>query len=125
MARTKPLSQVLNLDTYEGDLKVELRLVADTDEEQAEAPDPVEIPRSIVRRLHHLGRAFDGQAVKYLKPQGKVRVDFIWLQRLIGELELVRETTTDPVSLHYLSQLIPMLTASRTIKNSALLIIEP
>ena len=125
MARTKPLSQVLDLRTYEDDVKVLLRLLPDTESEHPNVPDSVEVPRAIVRRLHHLGRAFDGQAVKFLNPQGRVRVEHLWLQRLIGELELVGRVTTDSVALHYLSKLIPMLKASSSIKNCALLIIEP
>jgi hypothetical protein len=121
MPQTKPLSTALELQTYLGERTVAFTLVGTPTD--VEMPTTVHVPISIAFRLHYLGRAFDGQVVKLIKPAGMTRVDYIQLQRLIEELELVAETTKDPVSQHYLSQLLPLLSISRKYPTSSLNVI--
>jgi hypothetical protein len=86
--------------------------------------DEVAVPIAIVYRLHHLGRAFDGQAVKHLLPEGMFRIGFIDTQRLISELELVSTAVSDPVSQHYLAKLLPLLRTTAGYPSSAVKVAE-
>ncbi|MCP5347251.1 MAG: hypothetical protein R3F41_17020 [Gammaproteobacteria bacterium] len=108
MAMTKPLSKVLDLETYTNQDRV--RFIVESGNGDVEPiSDAVEIPISIVHRLYHLGRAFDAQVVKLIDPTASFRLDFFKLQSLVSELELVLKIVNDPVTQHYLGMLLPEL----------------
>jgi hypothetical protein len=122
MPRIKPLRSALELETYADERTVLFKLVgAPTD---AAIVTEVHVPLSIAFRLYYLGRAFDGQVVKLIKPNAMVRIDYTQLQLLKDELEFVAETTIDPVSKHYLALLLPMVAASTKYPSCALNVIE-
>jgi len=110
MPHIKPMSKVLELDTYAGEKTVLFKLV---DLGDSSGPTEVRIPISIAYRLYYLGRAFDGQKIKMIKPEASTSVDFVQLQTLMSELAVVDQTVIDPVSKHYLGLLLPMLASSR------------
>jgi hypothetical protein len=112
------------LDTYKNDRRVAFQLVNVGSGEPAR-PQKIEIPLAIVYRLYFLGRAFDGQAVKNLQPDGKVAITYNQIQQIIGELELVSKAVSDPVSLHYIEQLIPFLKYTVPFPNATLLVEAP
>lgn len=118
MAHTKPLSRALDLRTYAGERMVCFKLVGMAAD--IEGPTEVLIPYSIAFRLHYMGRAFDGQVVKAIRPGGMTRIDFTQLQVLSSELQLVAKTTTDPVSQHYLAPLLSLLAVSAKHPSCAL-----
>ena len=111
MSHIKPLPKALSLDTYANERPVVFSWFKDG----SSGGDAVEvcIPLSIAYRIYYFARAFDGQVAKRIEPVGMARVEFIELQRLIDELEIVEATTTDPVSQYYLSKLLPLLRTSR------------
>ena len=110
MSHIKPLPKALSLETYANQRQVAFAWRKDSSAES----DAVEVlvPLSIAYRLYYFGRAFDGQVVKRIEPVGMARVEFIELQRLVDELQIVEATTTDPVSQFYLSKLLPLLRLS-------------
>jgi len=125
MPNIKPLNDALSLQTYAEQSRVKFRLVPESAPLQSGTPE-VEVPVAIVYRLHHLGRAYDGQAVKLLLPQGSFQIGFVQLQRLISELDLVAQVVTaDPVSQHYLAQLLPLLRQSSSHPSHVLKVISP
>jgi hypothetical protein len=123
MPNVKPLNDALKIETYS--LQKCVKFSVDIPSHAGTTPhDEVAVPVAIVYRLHHLGRAFDGQAVKHLLPQGMFRIGFIDTQRLISELELVSTVVSDPVSLHYLAKLLPLLRSTSGHPSSAVKVAE-
>jgi hypothetical protein len=123
MPHVKPLNDALKIETYALHKSVKFSVDMASDTKHAPAQE-VAVPIAIVHRLHHLGRAFDGQAVKHLLPQGMFRIGFIDTQRLISELELVATAVSDPVTQHYLAKLLPLLRTTSASPSSAVKVVE-
>lgn len=123
MPHIKPLSRALELATYASERTVAFRLVGRGAVDASTAE--VHVPLSIAYRIFYLGRAFDGQAIKSIEPRGSTSVDYVKLQVLISELELVGQAVRDPVSQHYLGLLLPLLASSRAHTTSPLNLIAP
>jgi hypothetical protein len=111
MPHIQPLNDALSLDTYADQKTVSFTIIERRTSGQA-AKAEVQIPLSIAYRLFFLGRAFDCQAIKFIEPRGSTQIDFIRLQVLISELELIARAVSDPVSQHYLKLLLPLLKGS-------------
>ena len=124
MAKFKPYSKALSIETYESDPTVEYRIVSSREGDE-NGKFQIEIPLSIAWRIYYLARAFDGQAVKKIEPKGMTRIDYLSIPLLTGELELVRGTVTDPVSSHYLDILIPLLKSSFSDTATTLIVRAP
>lgn len=123
MPNVKSLNDALKLETYALHRCVKFSVDSGSGS-MGSGSDVVAVPIAIVHRLHHLGRAFDGQVVKHLVPQGMLRIGFIDTQRLIGELELVAEAVADPVTQHYLAKLLPLLRTTSALPLSAVKVVE-
>ena len=121
MPKFKPTDKVLDLKTYANDTRmVSFKVVSgNTSDDPSQV---IEIPIAIAYRLYHLGRAYDFQVVKHTHPDSRNRIDFVFLPSLIGELRKIYDIVNDPVTRHYLDQLIPALEAKRQDTKSALLI---
>ena len=124
MPYIQPLSKALALETYADQKTVKFRLLGSRPTERA-APSEVLIPVAIVYRLYYLGRAFDGQVIKLIEPHGATQIDYVRLQTFISELELVAKAVSDPVSLHYLNLLLPLLIKSRGNTECCLNVVAP
>jgi len=123
MPHVKPLNDALSLETYAQQKRTRFRLEGAGDSTEND-PGVVEIPVQIVYRIHHLLKAYDGQAVASLEPCGMYRIEFIQLQRLVSELELVRRAISDPVTVHYLGPLLRLIKRSSGYPKSVLTVVS-
>ncbi len=121
--RIKPRASAFDIDAYPLSHALWFRIVAPKDAPLIAAQE-VGIPVSICYRLHHLGRAYDGQVVKHLHPQGSVEVSYLDFQLLISELEIVQRASKDPVVEHYLNPLLALFRASSANPRCVLKIVE-
>lgn len=121
--KIKPLNDALSLAAYSGQKTVSYALVQGPLTNQVLKVE-IQIPISIAYRLYYLGRAFDGQAVKYIEPAGSTQIGFVQLQVLVSELQLIDRAVTDPVTKHYLGLLLPHLVESRTDTSTCLNIVS-
>lgn len=119
-----PLSKVFDLATYAHEKAVVYTLFG-FDRGDAKATLVVQIPISIAWRIHYLGRAFDGQAIKSIQPSASVVVSFTQLQLLRSELDVVSKAINEPVSRHYLELLLALLAKSSANPASCLRVDAP
>ena len=121
LPRTKPLNQILDLDTYSETRKIFFKgqPVSEVDNDEG-----IEIPVAIVYRMYYLGRAYDFQAIKLIKPQGKILIPYVDSQRLIAELERLPGIVNDPIIEHYLNMFLPYLRSKREYTKSGILVKE-
>ena len=71
-----------------------------------------------------MGRAYDFQAIKFLKPQGRVIIPYIESQLLITELEKLPGIVNDPVVEYYLNILLPYFCSKREHTKNGFIIKE-
>lgn len=121
--RIKPRARAFDLDAFPLDHALWFRIVAPKDAAPV-STNEVGVPAAICYRLHHLGRAYDGQVVKYLQPQGSYVISYMDVQLLISELEMVQKATKDPVVEHYLTPLMGLLRSSSANPKSSLQVVE-
>jgi hypothetical protein len=69
----------------------------------------VNIPLQILYRLHYIGRAYDFQTMKHLKPNGNQILDWTHMTQLKGEIQHLLEAIRDPVIIHYVEPLMSNL----------------
>jgi len=123
MRTTRPIDTLLKLETYSGEPLVEYAIVGGGGDGNASVP--VKIPVSIAYRIYFLARAFDGQVIRQVEPRASAIVDFANLQRLLSELDVLERAISDPVTLHYLALLLPLLRSSATRPGSSLRVLAP
>src|SRR5262245_10085932 len=124
MPHVKPITDALSFETYAKQKLVRFKL-AGVGESSSDPALEVEIPVQIAFRIHFLLRAYDGQAVRSLEPRGMYQIEFMKLQRLVSELELLSRALADPVTLHYLAMLISLVKRSSAYPSSVLIVIAP
>jgi hypothetical protein len=108
---SKPLRDVLDLESYASQPKCAISVVQRRPADRT-LPWRVELPVGIVWRIHHLARAFECPTLSHVEAS-MIRFDYYQLTRLIGELELIGSAIRDPVTEHYLQQLLPVLIGAR------------
>jgi hypothetical protein len=121
--RIQPSARAFELDAFKLDHAMWFKLSV-PGSEGSPSPEEIGIPIAIVHRLHYLGRAYDGQIVKYLAGSGSVAIGFHDMQRLSSELSVVEEATADPVAKHYLAILLSLLRRSVAYPSSSLICVE-
>ncbi len=82
------------------------------------------IPVPILYRMYHLGRAYDFQTMKLLRPDGKKVLDWHNLQQLLAEVECLSDVIIDPVVKHYSNLLIACLKETKNKTSSGLVYVS-
>jgi hypothetical protein len=123
MPKVKAWKNKLNLDSYKESQTSILQVVGDVN--CMRVGEKISIPVPIMYRFYHLGRAYDFQAMKLFRPEGKILIDWIHLQQICGELEYLSEIVIDPVITHFTALLLPVLQSFRTEKGAKMVIVSP
>jgi hypothetical protein len=64
-------------------------------------------------RLYHLGRAYDLPRIVALHPTGSTLLDFIQVQVLALELELISGIVDDPALQHHIDSVLELIKQTR------------
>jgi hypothetical protein len=124
MRTTRPIDTLLKVETYKAEPPVEYSIVGGGSGDDSPI-EPVKIPVSIAYRIYFLARAFDGQVIRQIEPRSSALVDYANLQRLASELDVVAQAVSDPVTQHYLAQLLPLCRSSTRRPGSSLRVLAP
>ncbi|MFC0677535.1 hypothetical protein ACFFGH_06680 [Lysobacter korlensis] len=103
----RPLQQKLEPDTYAHDKLVYVRVSLPRGDAPIEHVTHVPLP--LMFRLYHLGRAYDLPRIAAMHPRGSFYVDFISLQTLLLELQLLTSVISDPALLPHIEALAGMI----------------
>lgn len=104
MPQVKSWNNKLKIETYSDGAFATIQIV---DNETREfIGGEVGIPLQILYRLHYMGRAYDFQTMKLLKPNGNQILDWTNMTQLKGEIQYLLEAIRDPVIIHYVRPLM-------------------
>ena len=120
MPKVKATNNLFKLEAYANAKTTTLQLVDNA--ERKFLSEKIEIPVAIMYRLYHLGRAYDLQHMKLLRPDGQLILDYIQSQQICSHLEFLNGFLKDPVVQHYANPLITALQEAKTKSRSALII---
>jgi hypothetical protein len=95
MPHVKPRDGMFDVATYENSQTNQIRFVDGST--KSELCAPTIIPTPILYRLYYLGRAYDLQGLKRLRPDQKDTLGFLESQQICSELEFLNRVVTDPL----------------------------
>lgn len=123
MPKVKPWNGMLELETYETSQKSVVQFIDNIRREII--GNAVEIPVPIMYRFYYLGRAYDFQTMKLLKPNGKIILDRVQSLKIGSELELFSLIIKDPIIEHFLKALLPLFETTKEIKGTSIVVVSP
>ena len=123
MSRFNAWNNMLELSKYEKADKTLIQFVDNTQREKI--GEPIEIPIPIMYRLYHLGRAYDFQTMKLLRPNSEMVLDRINILELYAEINFLEQVIKDPIITHFIDVLMPILKSVKDIKGAGMVVITP